>query len=162
VILLAAFAAVALLTVTPPHFRAAPGWHVGSTRAQACVGVSRSRCVQAEAWASTGRYRDCADCSPPRKALAALPPNGIVIQLSVVRERPPYGSLGSWPPPRLRASQVHGGFEGEPPSEHIGVIQLVVRSRNGVEHFLFVWFGRMHPTSRQLARASTELRTVRS
>lgn len=149
------------LSVTPPHFRPAPGWHVGSTRAQPCVGVSRSRCVQAEAWASTVRYRDCPDCSPPHKALAALPASGIVIQLTNARERPAYGPRGSWPPPRLLASQVHGGFEGEPPSAHIGVIQLTVRSRNGVEHFLFVWFGRTHPTVHQLARASAELRTVR-
>ena len=161
-ILLPVFIAVALLTVAPPHFRSAPGWHVGSTRAQACVGVSRSRCVQAEARASTVRYRDCANCSPPHKTLATLPPSGIVVQLTNSRERPPYGPRGSWPPPRLRASQVHGGFEGEPPSEHIGVIQLMVRSRDGVEHFLFVWFGRTHPTARQLARANAELRTVRT
>jgi len=152
---------VALLNVAPPHFDSAPGWHVGSTRAHACIGVSRSRCVQAEAWASTVRYRDCAYCSPPHKTLAALAPSGIVIQLTNARERPPYGPRGSWPPPRLRASQVHGGFEGEPPSEHIGVIQLVVRSRDGIEHSLFVWFGRTHPTAHQLARASAELRTAR-
>jgi hypothetical protein len=107
------------------------------------------------------RYRDCANCSPPHKTLAVLRPNGIVIQLINARERPPYGRSGSWPPPRLRASQVHGGFEGETPSEHIGVIQLVVWSRDGVEHFLFVWFGRTHPTARQLSRANAELPTVR-
>src|SRR5205085_6719656 len=103
---------------------------------------------------------DCANCSPPHRTLAALPPSGIVMQLSNARERPSYGPLGSWPPPRLHASQVHGGFEGEPAREHIGVIQLMVRSRDGVEHFLFVWFGRTHPSARQLARANAELRTV--
>jgi hypothetical protein len=75
------------LTLTPPHFQHASGWHVGRTRAHPCVGVSRSRCVSAEAWASTVRYRDCANCSPPHKTLAALPPGGIVIQLSNGRER---------------------------------------------------------------------------
>jgi hypothetical protein len=84
-----------LLVVSPPHFRAAPGWHVGSTRAHVCVGVSRSRCVQAEAWASTVRYRDCANCSPPHKTLGALSPNGIVIQVTNGRERPAYGPRGS-------------------------------------------------------------------
>jgi hypothetical protein len=146
-----------LLVVAPPHFRAAPGWHVGSTRAHACVGVSRSRCVQAQAWASTVRYRDCPNCSPPHKTLAALPRNGIVIQLTDGRERRAYGRRRSWPP-RLRASQVVRPFEGAP--ARISVIQLVVRSRDGVEHFLFVWFGRAHPTRRQLARANAELRTV--
>lgn len=147
-----------LLVVSPPHFRAAPGWHVGSTRAHACVGVSRSRCVDAEAWASTVRYRDCPNCSPPHKTLGALPPNGIVIQLSKGRERPAYGPRGSWPP-RLRRSQVVAPFEGAP--RLIGVIQLSARLRNGVEYSVFAWFGRAHPTRRQLARANTELRTVR-
>jgi hypothetical protein len=149
----------ATLTVTPPHFQPASGWHVGHTRAHACVGVSRSRCVSAEAWASTVRYRDCANCSPPHKTLAALPPGGIVIQLSNGRERPPYGPRRNWPPPLLRASQVHSPFEGAP--TRIGVIQLTARSRNGLEHSVFVWFGRAHPTARQLARATTELRTAR-
>jgi hypothetical protein len=147
-----------LLVVSPPHFRAAPGWHVGSTRAHSCVGVSRSRCVSAEACASTVRYRDCPNCTPPHKTLAALPPSGIVIQLSNGRDWPAYGRRGSWPP-RLRASQAVGPFEGEP--ARFSVIQLMVRSRDGVEHFLFVWFGRAHPTRRQLARANAELRTAR-
>jgi hypothetical protein len=147
-----------LLVVTPPHFRAAPGWHVGSTRDQPCVGVSRSRCVQAEAWASTVRYRDCPNCVPPHKTLAALPPGGIVLQATNGRERPAGGPRGSWPP-RLRASQVVGPFEGEPP--RFGVIQIAARTADGVEHSLFVWFGRAHPTPHQLARANAELRRAR-
>jgi hypothetical protein len=54
------------------------------------------------------------------------------------------------------------GFPGVQPGEHIGVIQRVVRSQNGVEHFLFVWFGRAHPTARQLARANSELASASS
>jgi hypothetical protein len=159
VILLPTFLVVLLLDVAPPHFRAAPGWHVGSTRAHACVGVSRSRCVHAEAWASTVRYRDCADCVPPHKTLSALPPSGIVIQVTNARERPAYGTLGSWPP-RIRASQIiRGPFEGEP--ARFSYFEEFVRSGGGVEHSLFVWFGRRHPTTRQLARANAELRTVR-
>ena len=147
-----------LLVVTPPHFRPAPGWHVGSTRDQPCVGVSRSRCVQAEAWASTGRFRDCPNCVPAHKTLAALAPGGIVIQVTSARERPARVPRGTWPP-RLRASQVVGPFEGEPP--RFGVIQYEARTRDGVEHSLFVSFGRGHPTQRQLARANAELQTVR-
>jgi hypothetical protein len=145
------------LTVAAPHFASAAGWHVGHTRAQTCVGVSRRTCVQAEAWASTVRYRDCANCSPPHETLAALPPSGIVIQVTNARELPAYGTLGGWPP-RLRASQAVGPFEGEPP--RFSVIQLYTRTRSGVEHSLFVWFGRAHPTGTQLARANAELRTV--
>ena len=62
-----------LLVVSPLHFRHAPGWHVGSQSAHACAGVSASRCVQASGWASTVRYRDCPNCSPPHKTLAHLP-----------------------------------------------------------------------------------------
>jgi hypothetical protein len=151
--------AVSLLSVTPPRFQSAPGWHVGSTRTHSCSGVTRGRCVMAEAWASTVPYRDCPDCVPPHKTLATLPPDGIVIQLTDARERPPYGQRGSWPT-RIRASQIISGpFEGTP--AHISYTQLVVRSPHDVEHFLFVWFGRPHPTPQQLARANTELQTVR-
>lgn len=147
-----------LLVVSPPHFRAAPGWHVGSRPAHRCVGVSVDRCVQASGWASTVRYRDCGNCVPPQRTLSYLPLSGIVIQLSNARERPIYKMPRGWPP-RLRASQVTGPFEGEP--ARYGVIQLARRDRSGVEQSLFVWFGRPHPTPHQLARANAELHTVR-
>lgn len=151
--------AVSLLGVTPPHFSSASGWHVGSTRTHSCSGVTRGRCVMAVAWASTVPYLDCPDCVPPHKTLATLPPNGIVIQLTDARERPPYGPRGNWPT-QIRASLVISGpFEGEP--ARISYAQLVVRSPHNVEHFLFVWFGRAHPTAEQLARANAELQTVR-
>lgn len=151
---------VSLLNVTPPRFQSAPGWHVGSTPTHSCdVGVTRGRCVMAEAWASTVPYRDCPNCVPPHKTLATLPPDGIIIQLTDARERPPYGQPGSWPT-RIRASQVISG-PGEGTPARISYAQLVVRSPHDVEHFLFVWFGRPHPTPQQLARANTELQTVR-
>jgi hypothetical protein len=154
--------AVSLLNVTPPRFSAAQGWHVGSTPTHSCdVGVTRGRCVMAEAWASTVPYRDCPNCVPPHKTLATLPPDGIIIQLTDARERPPYGTPGSWPT-QIRASQVtRGPFEGVRRT-NLSYAQLVVRSPHNVEHFLFVWFGRPHPTAQQLVRANAELRTVRS
>jgi hypothetical protein len=146
-----------LLVVSPPHFRAAPGWHVGSRPAHACAGVPASRCVQASGWASTVRYRDCPNCIPPHRTLAHLPPRGIVIQLSNGRERPDRAPVGKWPP-RIRASKITAGFEGV--SKRYGVFQTFIRTGH-LERFLFVWFGRAHPTRRQLARANAELRTVR-
>jgi hypothetical protein len=146
-----------LLVVAPPHFRAAPGWHVGSRPAHACSGASASRCVQAAGWASTVRYRDCADCVAPHRTLAHLPPGGIVIQLLNARERPARIAHGTWPV-WVRRADVHGGGEGVP--SRYGAFQRAVRS-GGVEHLLYVWFGRAHPTRRQLARANAELRTVR-
>lgn len=147
----------AALLLSPPHVRAAPGWHVGATRPQACPGVSRSRCVQAEAWASTIPYRDCANCVPPHRTLAKLPPDGIVIQLSDARERPPRQPLGPWPP-RIRRRNVVAGFEGEP-QDRYGVFQYSARTGT-LERSVFAWFGRPHPTRRQLARANAELRTA--
>jgi hypothetical protein len=151
---------VSLLNVSPPRFQSAPGWHVGSTPTHSCdVGVTRGRCVMAEAWASTVPYLDCPNCVPPHKTLATLPPDGIIIQLTDARERPPYGQPGRWPT-QISASQVISGpGEGTPPQ--VSYTQLVVRSPHNVEHFLFVWFGRSHPTPQQLARANAELQTVR-
>ena len=83
----------------------------------------------------------------------------IVIQLTDGRERPASGPRGSWPT-QIRASQVTSGpFEGVPRT-NLSYAQLVVRSPHNVEHFLFVWFGRPHPTVQQLARANAELATV--
>jgi hypothetical protein len=146
-----------LLAVSPPHFQAAPGWHVGSRPARACPGVPASRCVQASGWSSTVRYRDCRDCIPPHRTLAHLPPVGIIIQLSNARERPARAPLRSWPP-RIRRADLHAGAEGVP--LRYSYAQWFIRA-GGVEHYLWVWFGRADPTRRQLARANAELRTVR-
>jgi hypothetical protein len=81
-----------------------------------------------------------------------------VIQLSNGRERPSRVPSGRWPQ-RLRASLAVSPFEGAP--ARISVIQLAARTPDGVEHYLFVWFGRAHPSRSQLARANAELRTVR-
>jgi len=148
---------VLLLVVSPPHFGATPGWRVGSRPVHACSGVSASRCVQASGWASTVRYRDCPDCTPPHRTLAHLPPRGIVIQLTQARERPDRAPAGKWPP-RIRADKITAGGEGV--SNRYGHFQAFVRSGH-LEHYLFVWFGRAHPTAHQLARANAELRTVR-
>jgi hypothetical protein len=147
------------LSVARVHLRPAPGWHVGSTPAQACIGGNRRRCVHAEGWASTVRYRDCPICVAPHSTIAALPPNGIIIQLSSSRERPAYEDHGSWPP-KLRASQVHAGFEGV--EDKYGVIQTSGQTEDGVNHSLYVWFGNAHPSARQLARANAELASAAS
>lgn len=137
-----------------PHFRAAAGWHVGSRQARACPGVSRTRCVQAEGWASTVPYRDCADCVPPHRTLAGLPRDGIVIQLVNAQESPSRLRPGNWPP-RIAA--------GDGPVEGVSarVSEYGTWGRTGAtEWWLYVWFGRRHPTAAQLARANAELRTA--
>lgn len=134
-----------LLALAPPYFQAAPGWHVGADGSWG--------------WASSVRYRDCRDCVPPHRTLAHLPPGGILIQLGNFRaEHPPQASPGQWPPRIRQQDVIGGGGEGIP--RHVGYAQWFRRSR-GIEHYLWVWFGRAHPTRRQLARANAELRTVR-
>jgi hypothetical protein len=93
---------------------------------------------------------------PPHQTLAHLPPGGIVIQLSYGRERPPKAPVGSWPP-RIRSRDVIAGFEGVP--GRYGYFQTFVRTGT-LERYLFVWFGREHPTRHQLARANAELHTA--
>ena len=102
-------------------------------------------------------YRDCGNCVPPHRTLAALPPDGIVIQELNGTERPLKIGQRPWPP-RIRARKVTGPFEGEPP--RYGVFQYTART-GSVERSLFIWFGRPHPTPQQLSRANAELRTVR-
>jgi hypothetical protein len=133
-----------LLVVSPPHFHAGHGWHVGSQGAWS--------------WASTGQYRDCRDCVPPHRTLGHLPPGGILIQLGNFRaEHPPQASPAKWPV-RIRAKDViAGGGEGIP--QHVGYAQWFIRS-GGTEHYLWVWFGRVHPTRRQISRANAELQSA--
>ena len=101
-------------------------------------------------------YRDCGNCVPPHRTLAALPPDGIVIQELNGTERPSVFGARPWPP-RIRARDVTGPFEGEPPK--YGVFQFNGRT-GSIERSLFVWFGRAHPSAQQVVRANTELRTV--
>jgi hypothetical protein len=132
-----------VLVVSPPHFAAAPGWHVGSGKSWG--------------WASTVPYRDCPNCVPPHRTLAHLPRGGILIQLGNFRaERPPQARPAKWPPRIRRKHLIAGGGEGIPRRVSFG--EWFIRS-GGIEHYLWVWFGRVHPTRHQLARANAELRT---
>ena len=60
-----------------------------------------------------------------------------------------------WPAPLV---PVTPGLEGIP--QRIGVVQRIGRL-HGFTAYLFVFFGRPHPTPRQLARARAELAAAR-
>jgi len=107
-------------------------------------------------WAATVQWRDCPDCLPHR-TVARLRPDGIALQLqlSVERAPPTWMRPLAWPP-RIRG--VSAPFEGLPP--RIGVYQKIGFVR-GHTVSLFAFFGRPHPTPRQLARARAELATVK-
>jgi hypothetical protein len=148
--------AVTFPRLAPAHFRSGYGWHVGANRVHACPGVPRSRCEQVTSWAATVRFRDCGDCIPPNKTLAVLPRAGISIQL-LLGSPPSKGPALAWPP-RIRSREVVGPIEGGPP--RIGSVQKFGR-RRGFNVYLYVFFGRRHPTPAQLARASAEFASAR-
>jgi hypothetical protein len=131
-----------------------PGWHSGHTVVHACPGVAASRCVQATTWVATIRWRDCAECLPHR-TVAALPPGGIALQVTVAVEHPAPGWVPrrAWPP-KVETRDVAAPFEGLP--ARIGVYQQVALVR-GTEVSAMVFFGRPHPTARQTARAAALL-----
>lgn len=152
-----ALAASGTQPLTPAAFERKPGWHVGAGRVHACPGVPRSRCTQVGSWAATVPWRDCQDCATAPRTLRSLPPSGIVIYLLLGSEaRLPRHRL-RWPP-LLRAADITGPVEGTP--GRIGYFGRGGRL-HGFTAQLFVYFGRRHPTQRQLARARAELRTAR-
>jgi hypothetical protein len=109
-------------------------------------------------WATTVRWRDCWDCIPPHRTLAALPPDGVVIALLVGREpQRPRRRVLHWPP-RIRPAAIVAPIEGVP--ARFGTFEAF-GALNGFDASLWVFFGRRHPTRAQLARAQTELRRAR-
>jgi hypothetical protein len=148
---------LAVFSLLPALFAPRPGWHVGHGPVHACPGVSPSRCVQASSWAATIRWRGCGECLP-HQTIAALPPDGIALQVTVAFERPLVARRAPRWPPLIRARNVRPGFEGVP--RRYGVYQLFARFGH-VEAYVWAFFGRARPTARQLAAANAELRTVR-
>ena len=106
-----------LLVVSPPHFGAAPGWHVGSgpalTSRSPATGASRPRAGRRPF--GTGIARNCL---PPHRTLAHLPAGGIVIQLAYGRERPARAPVGKWPP-RIRAAKSRRGSKASLPLRRV-------------------------------------------
>jgi len=133
--------ALALLLLAP-HFPGGPGWHTGA--------------AGSHSWAATVPLRDCANCIPHR-TLAHLPPDGIVIQLTVATERRIHGTAARWPT-QVRRREVVAGFEGVP--ARYGVVQQFTHTGR-IEHILWVWFGRAQPTAAQLGAANAQLRGLR-
>jgi hypothetical protein len=149
--------AASAATLTPVRFAATPGWYLGVGSPHACPGVPAARCSRVTTWASTIKWRDCADCLP-RKTVAALPANGVAIQVSLIREHPVVAKeVVAWPP-QVRATDLVSPFEGLPP--RIGVYRRFARV-GSYEVYVLVLFGRNRPGAAQIARANTQLRTAK-
>jgi len=147
---------LATLALLPALFSPQPGWHVGHQTVRACPGVAASRCVQAASWAATIPWHGCGSCLP-HQMVTTLPPDGIVLQVDVAIERPLVARPTSAWPPTIRAENL-SGVEGIP--SRYGVYQLFARFGR-LEAYVWAFFGRTHPTPKQLAAANLELATVR-
>jgi hypothetical protein len=143
------------LALVPVVFAPHHGWYTGHTRVHRCPGVSANRCVQATSWAATIPWHGCADCLP-HAMIAALPPDGIVLQVGLSEEHPLVGRrAGAWPP-TIGAGNL-SGIEGV--SGRYGVFQLFARYGQR-DSYVWAFFGRARPTRAQLAAANAELRTA--
>lgn len=147
-----------IAALTAAVFAFHPGWHTGATRPHPCSGVSAASCAQAESWAATVRWRDCADCVPPHRTLAVVPADGVAIHVTVGVERPARLARAVAWPPTVRAADVHAPLEGAP--TRIGAWELSGHV-GAVDVFVNVFFGRPHPSRAQLASAKAELARAR-
>lgn len=88
--------------------------------------------------------------------IAALPRDGIILQVNVAIEHPPRARRQLAWPPTIRAGDV-GGLEGVP--RRYGVCQLFARFGR-VEAYVWAFFGSAHPAPSLLA-ANAELQSTR-
>lgn len=139
--LLATLAAAASPLAPQFHFTPAAGWLIGISSAP-----------QRWSWTSTVRLKDCAGCVP-HKTLPTLPPDGIIVYAHVSQNRPRRPEP-AWPP-TIRLTNVSGGIEGVP--SRYGVYQVLAKTSTGGEAYVFVYFGRAHPTRGQIAEANSRL-----
>ena len=135
--------------VRPVRFRAAAGWHTGSTSAAQADAVN-----QVQSWAATVPWADGPYELPPHRTLARLGPHGVAIAVTAWRDdRSPPARAPAGPPFRIALRQC-GSFEGVPS-------QLVCTFHGGRarEYDVDVWvaFGREHPSRADRARAQAEL-----
>jgi hypothetical protein len=141
--------------LTAASFAPKPGWHVGAMRTIACPGTRG--CRQTASWAATASWRDCPLCAGAEKTLRHVDRDGVVIYLTLVKERFRFRRALQWPP-RLSRTDVVSPVEGH--AARFGLISRGGRL-HGYSAGLYIWFGRPHPTREQVSRAQTELETAK-
>jgi hypothetical protein len=132
--------------VEPATFRAADGWHTGSTGPADIQPDGQ----QTMSWASTNPYEDTGFQFPPSKTLDALFRDGIVILVTLGQHGQPSG-YGKIPP---LSDFLHGSFEGIPADVGTRHVDTLVGHYNAD---MWVLFGRAEPTQAQLDQAQAEL-----
>lgn len=135
--------------VDPATFSAADGWDTGTTGP---AGIQPEG-QQTMSWASTIPYRDSGFQFPPHDTLAALPPDGIIVLVTLEQHGQARAKPASSPPFRL-ADFLDGGFEGISPENATKQFDALLANYSAG---MWVLFGRAHPTQEQLDRAQAEL-----
>jgi len=137
-------------TVDPATFASAGGWDSGTSGAAKVQPDGQ----QTWTWASTVPYRDEPFQFVPYKTLAALPPDGIVIDVQLFGPDQKQQPLRQ--PLRITTGDGPGSMEGLQPG--IGLYGTGGRMPGqDYDADVSVLFGREHPTPDQLARANAEL-----
>ena len=132
--------------VEPATFAAADGWHMGSSGPADIQPDGQ----QTMSWAATVPYEDAGFQFPPSKTLDALPPDGIVILVTLEQHGEPSG-YGKIP---LLSDFLRGSFEGIPADVGTRHFDTLVGHYNAD---MWVLFGQADPTKEQLDRAQAEL-----
>jgi len=142
-------------TVEPAAFAPAPGWHTG-TSGPADVDPNSEGTFT---WASTIPYRDPPNALPMQRTLDALPPDGIVIFVSLLRSHHWQNRFPDLQLPYDLAQAKRGPFEGV--SAERATYRITARAPGGYDLILWVFFGRAEPTQEQLERAKAQLERLR-
>jgi hypothetical protein len=142
-------------TVAPATFAAADEWHTGTSG----IADAQPDGQETWTWASTIPYADEPFQFLPHKTLAALPPDGIVIDVQLVEPRDrAHGTVEA--PFRITQADGPGSMEGLTPPISLYSTGGNVLGQN-YDVGISVMFGREHPTPDQFARANAELARMR-
>jgi hypothetical protein len=135
--------------VDPPRFTARPGWHVGNSGPEEVDADGE----YTTAWAATVPYTDEWNEFPPHGTLDRLPPDGILIRLTLSRSNR-YGSPEEALAAPYRLDTFENlGFEGA----HHALFRRFGRAGLDMQLELYVFFGRPEPTPVTRAQAETML-----
>jgi hypothetical protein len=135
----------------PARFPARSGWFVGAQS-----GKLYAEGGQTATWAASVPYRDPPFQIPPRRTLARLPNDGVVICIFLDRDSALRG--GTVNSLRIRPQLIDNSFEGLP--SRIGLYRTSVQKPGyGIDLWLF--FKTVHPAPKVIARAQAELDRLR-
>jgi hypothetical protein len=140
------------------HFPRAPGWR---TRVSEAATDVPSCGKQRVSWASTVPFLDGPRQLPPNRMIQALPPDGIIIALTLYTDTcARLRGIPALRPPLNLSRATRSGFPG-PRGDDLPLYRILGRFPGHYNLDLWVFYGRRHPTKAQRAAAQRELSGVR-